>query len=190
MEVVVGDYYVGEIRIFPYILTPKNWLRCEGQLLEIRQYNALFALLGFKYGGNNSTHFNIPDLRGRTPISHGTDPRHLSFNYAVGNAGGQEEVALDIAQMPAHNHTFRTSTTVGTASVPAGNYFGASGVDNYTNAPHDLYGPPPAAYGNLVPLINTSINTAGGGGKHNNIQPSMVMNFCICHSGSFPPHNN
>ncbi len=53
---------------------PKGWMKCEGQLLQISQYTALFSLLGNQYGGNGQTTFALPDLRGRVVMGDGQGP--------------------------------------------------------------------------------------------------------------------
>ena len=65
------DPFIGELRLFPYNFAPRGWASCNGQLLPIAQYTALFSLLGTNYGGNGTTTFALPDLRGRAPIGVG-----------------------------------------------------------------------------------------------------------------------
>jgi microcystin-dependent protein len=54
--------------MFGFNFNPRNWAKCDGQLLSISQNTALFSLLGTIYGGDGQTTFALPDLRGRTPI--------------------------------------------------------------------------------------------------------------------------
>lgn len=61
------DIFIGLIRLLPYKLTPRGWLPCEGQILQIQQNTALFALIGNKFGGDGKTTFALPDLRGFEP---------------------------------------------------------------------------------------------------------------------------
>lgn len=63
------DPFMGLIRLLPYNFTPIGWMSCEGQILQIMQYSALFALIGNKFGGNGTTTFALPDLRGFEPQS-------------------------------------------------------------------------------------------------------------------------
>lgn len=63
------DPFLGLIRLLPYNFTPYGWLPCEGQILQIMQNSALFALIGAKFGGNGTTTFALPDLRGFEPQS-------------------------------------------------------------------------------------------------------------------------
>lgn len=99
-----GDPHVGEIMIFPYNQTPQNWARCDGQILAISSYTALFSLLGTTFGGNGSTTFQLPDLRGRVVMGVG-QLGGTGTNYVRGQAGGSETTTLLIGNLPAHNHT-------------------------------------------------------------------------------------
>jgi microcystin-dependent protein len=78
----MSDYFIGEIRAFSGAWTPSNWLPCDGRSLLIQKYNALFALLGVRYGGDGKTNFNIPDLRGRFVAGCGVSPT-LQTNGAL-----------------------------------------------------------------------------------------------------------
>lgn len=95
--------FVGEIELFAFNFAPRDYAACDGQLMSIQQYTALFSLIGTTYGGNGQTTFALPDLRGRAPIHKGQGPG-LS-NRAMGEQGGIESVTLTISQMPAHSHT-------------------------------------------------------------------------------------
>ncbi len=70
--------FLGEIRAFGFDFTPRGWAACDGQLLQIMQYQALYSLIGTKYGGDGRTTFGLPDLRGCAPIHQGQGPG-LSF---------------------------------------------------------------------------------------------------------------
>lgn len=61
--------YVGNIKLFAFNYAPRNWMHCEGQLLQIQQYNELFSLIGTTYGGDGRVTFALPDLRGKSPES-------------------------------------------------------------------------------------------------------------------------
>jgi microcystin-dependent protein len=98
------DPFIGEIRLMGFPFPPKGWQFCQGQLLPINQNQALFSLLGTTYGGNGTTTFGLPDLRGRVVLGVGSGPG-LS-PYIWGQQGGTEAVALTPAQMPPHGHTF------------------------------------------------------------------------------------
>jgi microcystin-dependent protein len=95
--------YIGEVDLFAGNFAPRGWARCEGQYLQISQYQSLYSILGTTYGGDGRTTFRLPDLRGRTPIGPRQGPG-LS-NRHLGETGGVENVTLTTAQMPSHNHT-------------------------------------------------------------------------------------
>jgi microcystin-dependent protein len=88
-EVLAGDEaYYGEISWFAGTYAPRNWAFCDGQLLQIYEYQTLFALIGCRYGGNCVSTFALPDMRGRVPIHKGHAPG-LTPRY-LGDKGGSE----------------------------------------------------------------------------------------------------
>src|SRR2546426_8640717 len=89
--------YVGEIRMFAGNFAPAGWMCCEGQWLPISEYETLFNLIGTTYGGNGTTNFALPDLRGRLPI-------HMGNGFLLAQNGGVEEVTLNVQQIAAHSH--------------------------------------------------------------------------------------
>ena len=115
--------YLGEIRLFaagaPYMNT-NAWAECAGQILPISQNSALFALLGTTFGGNGTTNFALPDLRGRTPIGAGQGPGLP--NYVVGQTGGSNTVTVGVSNLPSHSHTITGGSTDATgAGAPVNN---------------------------------------------------------------------
>lgn len=62
------DYILGSIVLFPFNFTPMDWMPCKGQTLQVAQYQAVFSLIGYTYGGNGTTTFNLPNLQGAEPI--------------------------------------------------------------------------------------------------------------------------
>lgn len=116
--------FIGEIRMFGSNFAPAGWMFCNGQTLSIAQYTALFSLIGTTYGGNGTSTFNLPDLRGRLPVHQGQGPG-LSF-YTIGQAAGVETVALNSTQMPQHSHALMASTATATLSSPTNNVTGAA----------------------------------------------------------------
>ena len=94
--------YIGEIRLVGFNFAPRGWMACNGQLLSIATYSALFSLLGTTYGGDGITTFALPDLRSRIPVHQGQGPG-LS-NYVIGQMSGTESVTLTQNQIPAHTH--------------------------------------------------------------------------------------
>lgn len=152
---------------------PRDWALCDGQLLAISQYDALFSLLGTTYGGDGRTTFALPDLRSRVPIHYGSGPGLTPRQ--LGSQGGQEQVTLNTNELPAHTHTPKASI-VGSSDNPAGNY--------WANTPTGK------AYGAAPP--NTTMNAGtmaapvGGSQGHDNMIPFECVNYCIALSGIYP----
>ena len=140
--------------------------------MPINQNQSLYSLLGTIYGGDGRTSFALPDLRGRVPIHVGQSG---GSSYNEGQKGGEETSQLTAAQMPQHNHSVNTSSADGNAPIPIDNTLGGynNGFNNGSN---------------LLSLTNEVAN-AGGGQAHNNMQPTMVVNFCIALQGLFPSRN-
>src|SRR5882724_2839705 len=112
--------FLGAIGIFPWDWAPRGWSLCQGQLLSIQQNQALFSLLGTTFGGNGTTTFALPDLRGRAPIHWGQGPG-LS-NVDLGEQHGVESVTLTVANLPSHNHSLAGSMEPGNTVSPAAGF--------------------------------------------------------------------
>lgn len=168
----MSEPYIGEIRMFAGNFAPRGFALCNGQILAIAQNTALFSLIGTTYGGNGVTTFQLPDLRGRAPIHQGQGPG-LS-QYELGQAAGAETITLITQEIPAHRHAFVGSG--GGGSSPAGELLGTpSGDDIFTSGP--------------VSGALAGVSTAGGGEPHDNVMPSVVINFIIALQGVFPSRN-
>ncbi len=74
------DPFIGQIILFAGNYAPQGWAFCNGQLIPIQSNQALYALLGTTYGGNGTTTFGLPDLRGRAPIHFGQGPGLTAYN--------------------------------------------------------------------------------------------------------------
>lgn len=172
----MAEPFLAEIRLMSFVYPPKGWAQCNGQLLAINQNQALFSLLGTTYGGNGTQTFALPDLRGRVPIHFGQGGASY---YALGQSGGSESTALTTAES-AHNHGLAASSSTATVAAPAGKYPAASASRNI-------------AYASSADtaLNAAAITTAGSGGgqAHNNMQPSLVIEYCIALQGIFPTQN-
>lgn len=171
--------YLGEIRMFSFGSrgAPNRWQSCDGSLLPISEYDALFALLGTTYGGDGQTTFGVPDLRGRLPIHQGTGPGLNT--YVIGQQAGTETVTVLPTQMPAHTHALVTTAAVSTALTPgtgllpgavSGDSFYASDVSGATQ----------------VPMSAQSTSLAGGSQPHDNTMPTLTVQYCIATQGIFP----
>jgi microcystin-dependent protein len=170
----MSEPFIGEIRSFSFGFAPNGWATCDGQTLNISQNQALFALLGTIYGGNGTTNFQLPDLRGRTMISRNND-------YPEGHAGGAETVALTaMSQLPPHTHALNVNSTAGGTNTPSGSTPSAVADPGNTKF---AYATAKASGKNLAA---GSIASAGNGAAHENMQPSLVINYCIALTGIWP----
>lgn len=166
----MAEPYLSEIRIFSFNYAPQGWAFCNGQLLPINQNQALFALLGTTYGGNGQTNFSLPNLKRRSPI-------HFGNGHTLGEQAGQDAQTLSIQELPQHTHSVIATSTVQDTIVPSNNYLASSTPSSFYNGS-----------GNAV--ANPSImSNIGGSQAHNNLQPSLVLNFCIALQGIFPSQN-
>jgi microcystin-dependent protein len=173
--------FVGQIKLFGFAFNPRGYALCNGATLTIQQNMALYSLIGIQFGGNGSTNFMLPDLRGRVPL--GADPSQST--YIQGRTGGAEAVAIGIGNMPAHNHSMNASTTAAAAPGPGLNNRLAQPQNWGNGSPIALYG----AKDTQAQLAVDAISTAGGGAAHNNMQPYQVLNFCIALTGYYPSRN-
>lgn len=168
----MADPFIGEIKMTAFGFAPRSWAFCNGQLLLISQNTALFALLGTTYGGNGTTTFGLPNLQDRTPV-------HTGPSITLGQTGGATSHTLTPEQA-AHTHALRASANQASTSAPGGNVLASKrrgGTDTYHTS------------GN-IPLAASSVSeTTGGNQPHDNIQPSLGLNFIIALQGIFPSRN-
>jgi microcystin-dependent protein len=169
--------YIGEIRMFAGNFAPRGWALCDGQLLAISQYDALFSLFGTIYGGDGRTTFGLPDLRGRIPLHMGQGPGLSS--RPIGQKSGAETVTVTANQLPAHGHTFNASANSAHDQSPAGN-------ETATSTGTALYGPAGAPG---ATLRANAIAHTGGNQSHDNVMPFLCVNFIVALSGVYPSRN-
>lgn len=143
---------------------------CNGQLLAIAQNQALFSLLGTTYGGNGSTNFALPDLRGRAAM-------HMGNGFTEGQTAGQTAHTLTLSEMPQHNHIVFASSDGPNSGTPASCFF-ASGTGG-------------SPYNTTISATMSpdAISMVGGNQPHENMAPYLVLNFCIALQGIFPSQN-
>jgi len=161
--------FIGEVRLVAFNFAPRGWAICDGQLLQINQNQALFALLGTTYGGDGRTTFALPDLRGRIPLGAGQSPS--GSTYALGATGGQEAVKLATRQLPAHAHAVHASSAAATTKNPATAFPAGGGA---------------YAANRNVRMKAAMIGRTGGGEEHENRQPYLALNYIIALQGIFP----
>lgn len=165
--------YVGEIRMFAGNFAPLGWEFCAGQLLPIAENETLFQLIGTTYGGDGENSFALPNLASRVPVHMGQGPGLQS--YVIGEMTGVESVTLTTQQIPNHGHAFLASTGLGTSGNPDGNVLSQpSDIRMYLRES-------PA-----TPMAAASIAPVGGSQPHDNMAPTLAINFIISMFGIFP----
>jgi microcystin-dependent protein len=193
------EVYIGTIMAFGFGFTPNGWLPCNGQLLAISEYEALYMLIGTTYGGDGQTTFALPDLRGRTPISQGQGPG-LS-NVRTGQASGSGTVTMSAINMPAHIHPLIpgqvnaqtkipvTATGGGTNEPGEGEFgFGAGGSFPAIFSDSSTYGNTEFLAG-VQNNVNLNTGAVGSNMPINITNPYLAVNICISPYGIFPSQN-
>ena len=164
----MAEPFLAELRMMSFNWAPKGWAMCNGQLLPINQNQALFSLLGNRWGGDGRVNFALPNLQGRTPIHAG--------NHTLAEIGGEDAHTITQSEMPTHTHAANASSAGGNTNLPGGNVLAAAA---------NVYGPPGAP----TTLEPSTVTSAGGSQPHTNLQPYLPLTFCIALQGFFPPHN-
>jgi len=175
----MSEFFVGQIMMTGFNFAPKDWAQCNGQILPIQQNQALFSLLGTRYGGNGSQNFALPDLRGRAPVGSGpsADPNWQPPPVQPGQSAGTETVTLLSNQLPPHGHQVSGVATAGDNRNPSSRTFAG------TNGGVKFYA---AQGGAEVMQAPTSVAPAGANSPHPNMQPYTALNFCVALSGIYP----
>jgi len=168
--------YLGQIEAVSFNFAPQGWLKCEGQLLPIAQFDALYTLIGTTYGGDGQVTFALPDYRGRTLIGVGTGPG-LSTR-TLGEVGGTTSVTLSVANLPQHNHPITASTGAGTTSSPTNGVYANTGLldREYSDTPNAVMSTTSSAGSNSPFPLATD-------------QPYLGINYIIAIEGIFPAQN-
>ena len=183
--------FLGQVMIFAGNFAPRGWALCEGQILAISQYQALFSLLGTTYGGDGRTSFGLPDLRGRAPISPGSGPGLPTYRW--GQKGGQATHILTTLEMPSHSHANTVAMSgevrVGTSSQGSDTASPDASVLCATTG-NIVYNEetPDRSLGGVSSTLSptVSILNQGGSQAHNNMQPYLAINYIIALQGLFP----
>jgi microcystin-dependent protein len=170
----MSEPYVGEIRLFAFPRVPDGWLACNGQSLPVSNFDALYAVIGTTYGGDSSN-FNLPDLRGRVPLGYGSGGSQPA--YVLGQMAGEDSHTLISNELPSHSHALLSSTAAATTVTP-----GTTVHIGTLSSEASMYAPPANPYATMA----SCVQPAGNSQPHNNIQPTVVSNYCICWSGIFP----
>jgi microcystin-dependent protein len=185
----MSDQFLAEIRIFPTNFAPLGWATCDGQLIPVSQNTSLFALLGTTYGGDGKSTFALPNLNRRAPMH----PNSFINNntglsgHDLGETGGSETVTLLQSEMPVHTHVPQVSTNAADGNNATAKVIGAARYDDGQGTTGQLSTFSANVNNPLVQLAPTALAVAGGDQPHNNMQPYLVLNFCIALQGTFPP---
>lgn len=183
------DDFIGVVKLFAGNFAPRGWAFCNGQLLSIAQYSAVFALLGTTYGGNGQTTFALPNLQGRVALGSGNSG---GSNYVLGEVAGTPSVSVLTSNMPAHTHVassvLKVSNTTASAVVPsATTSLGQAKDINTDNVA--IYSTGAAT----IPLEPTAVATTnqptGGNVPISIMQPYLALSYIICLEGIFPSRN-
>lgn len=170
---------IGQIIMFGGNFAPRGWAFCDGQALAIAEHEALYAILGTSYGGDGRTTFCLPDLRGRVPMHAGHAP-DLSPRE-LGDKVGAENVALTAKQLPEHRHEFLVSEAEADTNLPEQAALGAAAIyANVSESTHRQRSEP------KTPLNSKTIGLTGGSAPHENMQPTLCVNYIIAVQGMFP----
>jgi microcystin-dependent protein len=176
------DPFLGELRQFGFTFAPTGWVLCQGQLVNIAQNAALFSILGTQYGGNGQTNFALPNLQDKVLIGQGSGPGLMPF--VPGTTGGQQTHMLTANEMPQHSHAFNALPVHAVNVTPAAGSHLSEGVGGSRGSSFQIN-----TYTTNSPATNlkpAAVGGAGSGTAHDNMQPSLTMNWCIAMSGIFP----
>jgi len=166
------DPFIGEVVLFAGNFAPRGWAFCEGQLLPISQYSALFSILGTTYGGDGRTTFALPDLRGRSPIGAGNGPG--LDQIVLGTKGGDYQQAPIVVQMPSHGHNLGlASKAFSLGEMRKGLY--KPGFNSFLTVENKS---------KAVTKIKTS--DSGGNQSFNTRDPYLGMHYIIAMVGVYP----
>jgi len=179
---IQGDnVYVGEIILMAINYEPRNYAFCDGRMMNIRDNPALFSLLGTTYGGNGTTTFALPDLRGNTAIGRGQSTS--GTQYTQGQSFANQSRVLTTAQLPVHNHLVPATDAAATSSTPVGFVPATAGGTNVNGEAVAVtaYAPTPN-----VQQATGAIGSAGSSAAVSLQSPFLVLNYCIALQGIFP----
>ena len=180
----MSNPFVAEIRVFAGNFPPRGWAFCQGQLLPISQNTALFSLLGTNFGGDGRVTFGLPNLQGSLAGGVGNGPGLTP--RVVGEIDGVETVTLLTSETPSHVHVMQAKNANATVADPSGaalakgNY--AAGGKNGAVATYQTATPD-------VQMNAQALTPQGSGGAHNNMMPTVALNYIIALQGVFPARN-
>lgn len=179
----MAEPFIGEIKVVGFPFAPRGFALCNGQLLPITQYTALFSILGINFGGNGTTNFGLPNLQAAAPMGTGNGPG-LSPRV-IGETAGTATVTLALSEVPAHGHGLVAAGLTPpnpTQNVASPTSLAMIGPSNPNMAFSDVATP-------VVALSPQAIGVTGGFQPHENRQPLLALNFVIALEGIYPARN-
>jgi microcystin-dependent protein len=201
--------YMGSICVTAANYCPRNYAVAAGQTMAISQYQALYSLLGTRYGGDGVSTFKLPDLRGRSVIGTGQGPG--LDPVGLGQYRGKDWVTLTLNNLPTHNHIANFKPSGGgevTVDIPVSS--NTSGNKTLPDADYSYLAASPSNERDSAKIWSNTmtkaasvkgVTTSGGGGGGTvivgntgggqafpNVPPQLGMTYCILTDGLYPPH--
>lgn len=195
------DGFIGEIRAFTWGYTPSGWLACDGATLVTQQYQALYSIIGQRFtptSKQSSTTFCLPDLRGSAAMGFNVPPsQNGAFSsYPLGQTVGSNTATVNLSQTPEHNHVINALN--GPSANPLSYYvqlpssttmFGhvySGAIQGPSALVARAYQKAPAALDTTLAVTTLTAAGAAEPAAHENRQPFLALNFCICNDGLYP----
>ncbi len=175
----MSDQYVGEIRLFAGKVVPSGWHICDGSMLNIKDNDVLYAIIGTTYGGDGVTSFALPNMLSRAPMHQGTGIGLTS--RIIGMKLGNESVSITQSNLPYHSHTFYASARNADSQTIQGNVLAITPTSDLFYVPKSTTTPPLETN-----LINGVIGNTGGNASHENRMPYLAISYIIALTGIFP----
>lgn len=183
------DSFVGEVRVFPFGFAPQGWLECDGRSLRIADHDALYHVIGTRFGGD-ATFFYLPEMRCHSAMGAG-EGRNLSPRK-VGDSVGHAKVTLEPAHLPTHTHqahgrlsdhfSHLSQRPTPQSWISGIQVLGPTAVTGAVNS-FVTKGSVPEAPDTT--LAAGTLSNAGSSIPHENRQPYLAMGFYICEDGPF-----
>lgn len=190
----MAEPFLGEIRAVGFDYAPVGWEECNGQLLQIAQYEKLYSLLGTTYGGDGRITFRLPDLRGRCLVGAGNGPGLTPRKE--GHSGGEQYAQLSVEELPSHSHT------INGLEIKLKAYSGDGDTSDPTQAvlakpktteenPRSVYLYKSEGIADVQMSENSidaryAISSTGRNDGHYNLQPFTALKYIISTQGIYP----
>jgi len=177
----MSDPYIGEIKYCAFNFAQYSYAFCNGALLDINQFSALYSLLGTQFGNTTTSNFRLPNLCGRAVVGPGIAPNGTGMtDWVQADVAGAETVTVSSSQYPNHTHVLSQLTQTPTTGTPLNTM-------NFTQFT------PPSLCGLSATGANTTLHPAAIGlagvastASHENRQPFLALNPCIALYGVYP----